>query len=98
MSFSVKVSDYQSHVMLNICDTELLGKTIVQDDLNMNIDKLYYGDRLVEEEEAKNLLESSSIINMVGRKTVTLSIGLGIGSESGVKTISGIPFLLVFKM
>ena len=64
----------------------------------MNISRSYYGQRLVDSEEARGLLKSSSIINMVGKNTVSLSIELGIGSESGVKVISGIPFLLVFKM
>jgi hypothetical protein len=35
---------------------------------------------------------------MVGKETVSLSIELGIGSETGIKTISDIPFLLIFKI
>jgi len=84
--------------MLNICDSELLGKKIIQDELNMHISKSYYGEKLVEKEEAKSLLKNSSIINMVGKEAVSLSIELGIGSENGIKTISGIPFLIVFKI
>ena len=98
MQFSVKVTDYQKNIMLNICDVELLGKNIAQDDLNMNISKSYYGQKLVDIEEAKTLLKKSSIINMVGKNTISLSIELGIGSENGIKSISGIPFLIVFKM
>jgi len=98
MQFSVKISDYQKNPMLNICDIDLLGKNIVQDQLNMNISKSYYGEKVIEHEEAKNLLKSSSIINMVGKNTVSLSIELGVGSESGVKTIGGVPFLIVFKI
>ena len=64
----------------------------------MNISESYYGEKLVEKEEAAILLKNSSIINMVGKETVSLSIELGIGSENGVKLISGIPFLIVFKM
>ena len=98
MQFSVRVTDYQKNTMLNICDAELLGKNIVQDDLNMNISKSYYGQKLVEKEEAELLLKKSSIINMVGKETISLSVELGIGSENGIKSISGIPFLIVFKM
>jgi len=98
MQFSVKVTDYQKNVMLNICDADLLGKNIVQDKLNMNISKSYYGEKLVEKEEATTLLKKSSIINMVGKETVSLSVKLGIGSETGIKTILDIPFLIVFKM
>ncbi len=97
MQFSVKVSNNQKNSMLNICDAELLGKKIVQDELNMHISESYYGEKLIEKEEAKSLLKNSSIINMVGKETVSLSIELGIGSENGIKTISGVPFLIVFK-
>ncbi len=98
MQFSVKVSNYQKNTMLNICDAELLGKKLIQDKLNMHISESYYGEKLIEKEEAKSLLKNSSIINMVGKETVSLSIELGIGSESGIKTISEVPFLIVFKV
>jgi len=98
MQFSVKVSNYQKKLMLNICDVELLGKQISQDELNIKISESYYGEKLVDKEEAKSLLQTSSIINMVGKNTVSMSIELGIGSESGIKTISNIPFLIIFKV
>ncbi len=98
MQFSVRVSNYQKNTMLNICDAELLGKKIIQDELNMHISQSYYGEKLVEKEEAKSLLKNSSIINMVGKETVSLSIELGIGSENGIKIISDVPFLIVFKI
>jgi hypothetical protein len=98
MQFSVKITDYQKNLMLNICDADLLGKSILQEELTMNISKSYYGDKIVGKDEAAQLLESSSIINMVGKNTVSLSLELGIGSENGIKRISGVPFLIVFKM
>ena len=98
MSFSVKLTDYQKNQMLNICDADLVGKDIQENELKMNISKSYYGEKLVDRTEAQNLLQNSSIINMVGKETISLSISLGIGSESGIKKIDGIPFLIVFKM
>ena len=98
MQFSVKVSDYQKSLMVNICDIDLLGKNLVEDKLNMNISKSYYGEKIIEHEEAKHLLKNASIINMVGKDTVSLSLELGVGSENGVKKVAGVPFLIVFKM
>ena len=83
--------------MLNICDIELVGRTLVQSDLAMNISKSYYAERIVDEKEATHLLQNSSIINMVGIKTVELSVKIGVGSSKGVKKIDGVPFLIVFK-
>lgn len=98
MLFSVRVTNHQNNIMLSICDSDLLGKKITDDKITMNISKSYYCDRFVEKEEAEILLKKSSSINMVGKETVSLSISLGIGSSEGVKEISGIPFLLIFKM
>jgi hypothetical protein len=98
MQFSVRVTDYQKKAMLNICDADLLGKKIIQDELTLHISENYYGERFVEKDEAESLLNNSSIINMAGKETVSLALKLGIGSENGVKTVSDVPFLIIFNM
>ena len=98
MLFSVRVTNHQSNIMLNMCDASLLGKNIVKDNLNINISKNYYGEKMVQKEEAEDLLKKSSTINLVGKETISLSISLGIGSHQGVKEIDGVPFLIVFKI
>ena len=98
MPFSVRVSNFQNNTTLNICDAELLGKKIIQDELTMNISESSYGEKFIEREEAKLLLKNSSVINRVGKETVSLSIELGICNENGIKMISDVPFLLIFKM
>ncbi|MDE1769475.1 MAG: DUF424 family protein [Thaumarchaeota archaeon] len=97
MNFAVRVVNQQNNRMLNMCDAELVGRTLKQSDLEVKITKSYYGERLVDEREAESLLRTSSIINMAGRKTIDLSIKIGVGSSKGVKEIEGIPFLIVFK-
>ncbi len=80
-----------------MCDAELVGRTLRQSDLEVKITKNYYGERIVDEKEAESLLRTSSIINMAGRKTIDLSIKIGVGTAKGVKEIDGIPFLIIFK-
>ncbi|MCY4490507.1 MAG: DUF424 domain-containing protein [Thaumarchaeota archaeon] len=98
MMFSIKASNYQGNTMLNICDAKLLGQTLKQDGLDMKIAESYYGERIVDETEAADLLKNATIINMVGEKTISLSTRLGIGSEKGARIIAGVPFLIVFKV
>lgn len=97
MAFAVRSVNYQNNRMLNICDVDLVGRTVKQSDLEINISQSYYAERIVEEDEAESLLKNSSIINMAGKQTIDLSIRIGIGSAKGVKEIEGVPFLLVFK-
>lgn len=97
MPFAVRMVNYQRNRMLNICDSNLVGRTLVEADLTMNITPSYFAERIVDEDEASQLLKNSSIINMVGKETIGLAVNLGIGSPKGVKKIEGVPFLLVFK-
>ena len=96
--FSARLIKHQDSSMLNICDRDLLGKTLKRDNFSLKISQEYYAEKVVEKEEAKELLKKSDNINMVGKDIIDLSVNMGIGSEEGVKVIDGIPFLIVFKM
>jgi len=98
MPFSVRVANYQGNQMLNICDSHLLGKNVSKNDLTIKISRNYYGEKIIEKEEAITLLKSCSIINMVGKETISLSLSLGVGTQQSIKTIDSVPFLIVFKM
>ena len=98
MQFSVRISDYQKNKMVNMCDAELIGKDVVDGDLKIHISESYYGKQLVDKDEAISFLKSASIMNLVGTETISLAIDLGIGSESGIKIISDIPFLIIFNI
>ena len=96
--FSARLIRHKDTNMLNICDKDLLGKTLNRDNFSLKISQEYYAEKVVEKEEAKELLKKSDNINMVGKDIIDLSVNMGIGSEEGVKVIDGIPFLIVFKM
>ena len=98
MLFSTKVISASGNLMLNICDPELIDKTLQDGKTKIRINPNYYAERDVDEHEAKNLLTKCNSINMVGEKTVSLATSLGIGSEKSIRRIEGNPFLIVFKM
>ena len=98
MLFSTKVISASGNLMLNMCDPELVDKTFEDGTTKIKISPNYYAERDIDEHEAKNLLKKCNSINMVGKKTISLAISLGIGSEKSIRLIDGIPFLLVFKM
>ena len=96
--FSARLINHNDTRMLSICDADLLGTTLNSDNFTLKISEKYYAQKVVEKEEAKDLLRRSNNINMVGKEIISLSVNMGIGSQEGVKEIDGIPFLLVFKM
>ena len=96
--FSARLINHNNTSLLNICDSNLLGKIIINEKLSIKISESYYGERSIKKAEAEHLLKKCDNINMVGKEIISLSVGLGIGSKQGVKKIEGVPFLIVFKM
>ena len=98
MLYSTKVISASGNLLLNICDPELVDKTLRDGKIRIKINPNYYAEKDVDEHEAKNLLKKCTSINMVGEKTISLATRMGIGSEKSIRRIEGIPFLIVFKM
>ena len=96
--FSARLINHNDTYMLNICDADLIGTTLNRGNFTLKISEKCYAEKVVDKEEAKDLLRRSNNINMVGKEIISLSTNIGIGSQEGVKEIDGVPFLLVFKM
>ena len=96
--FSARLINHNDTLMLNICDADLLGRTLNRDNFTLKISEKCYAQKVVEKEEAKDLLRRANNINMVGKEIISLSVDMGIGTQNGVKEIAGVPFLVVFKM
>lgn len=97
MSFSAGVHEYQGSAMIGMCDAELLGRTLEGGGARVTVSREYYGGRALDEDGAARLLESSSIINMAGARTVGLAARLGIGAPGGARDVGGVPFMIVFR-
>ena len=98
MLFASKLITSSGNIILNVCDPELLDKIIKDEEKEITISSSYYNEKSIDETEATHLLQNCTSANMVGEKTISLSLKLGIGSEKSVRRIDGIPFLIVFKM
>ena len=96
--FSARLINHNDTLMLNICDADLLGRTLKRDNFTLKISEKCYAEKVVEKEEAKDLLRRSNNINMAGKEIISLSVDMGIGTQDGIKEIDGVPFLIVFKM
>jgi hypothetical protein len=95
--YALRRIKYQGTYMINICDLDLAGKEINKGDLKINISKEYFQDEEINEEEATNLLKSSSMLNLVGKNTVALALKLKLAKGNSVKVIEDVPFLMVFS-
>ncbi len=92
-----RIIDWQGIKLINICDRDLVGKTIKGEKSEMYISPSYFKGELVNTEEALFLVKSSSVANLVGERIVVDTIKAELASEHAVKKIGSTPFLMIFK-
>jgi uncharacterized protein len=96
-NYALRKIRYQETQIANICDLNLIGKEINQEDFTINISKDYFYSEEITNDDAIKILNSSSILNLVGKDIVDLALSLNLAKKNSVKTIEGVPFLMIFK-
>jgi hypothetical protein len=86
------------NVMLAVCDCELLGKTLKEGKIVFRIKNEFYNGRKATVEEAVDLIENSTIVNLVGKCCVEKAIAEGYVHPEAVIEIEGIPHAQIIKI
>ncbi len=95
--FSVRASSYKDATLVNVCDQELIGRTVSEGKLKVNISPEFYSGQVVGEGEALRLIRTCSIVNLAGRRSVRLAVDNSLASAQAVREIEGVPFLMIYK-
>ena len=95
--FSIRTADYKGSTLVSICDEELIGKTVTEGRLKMHISPDFFYGEIVDGEEALRLMKVCSMVNLAGRRTVSLAITNKLGAKEAVRQIEEVPFLMIYK-
>jgi len=95
--FCVKLITKGDIKMANICDADLLNKSISEGNLVIHISPEYFGGEVVGLEEALKIVEETPILNLAGNNIVSKVIEANLASPRAVREIGCVKFLLVFK-
>jgi uncharacterized protein len=95
--FAVKTTEYRGNVLVNICDEDLIGRTVSEGKLKMHISKEFYFGEVVNMGEALRLIRTCSIVNLAGDRSVSLAVDNGIGAREAIREIEDVPFLMIYK-
>jgi len=95
--FSVHSISWKNASIVNVCDTELIGRTLVEGKLKMHISRDFFGGDMVGEEEATKIIRESAMISLAGRRSVSIALANKLGSPQAVREIEGVPFLMIYK-
>jgi hypothetical protein len=86
------------NILLAICDSEMLGKTLRQGKIVFHIKDEFYNGGKATVEEAVSMIENSTIVNIVGKNCVEKAISKGYVHPDAVLQIEGVPHAQILKL
>lgn len=95
-----KVCNLRGERLVAICDEELLGKKIHDEDrdLTIHVNEFFYKGERMKASDAVGLLKSATIANLTGKKIVDHAIKAGFVKHDAVAVIAGIPHAQIVRM
>jgi len=94
----VNLKKIGQNVLLAVCDCELLGKTLRQGQIVFRIREEFYNGRKATVEEAIEMIDNSTIVNLVGKCCVEKAIAKGYVHPEAVIEIEGVPHAQIMKL
>lgn len=81
-----------------VCDRELLNTTISSGELSIQITEGFYGNTPASEEMVRSVLKNAGNINLMGKRSVSIAIDMGLVTPSGCIMIGDIPHAQVYSL
>ena len=98
MDAYVNIRKMGKNILLAICDSEMLGKTLRQGKIVFHIKDEFYNGGKATVEEAVSMIENSTIVNIVGKNCVEKAISEGYVHPDAVLQIEGVPHAQIVKL
>ena len=95
--FSVRTAEYRGTILVNICDEELVGRTVTEGKLQVHLSPEFYSGEVVDMGEALRLIRTCSIVNLAGSRSVSLAVDNKLGAAEAIREIEEVPFLMLYK-
>jgi hypothetical protein len=95
--FAVNTTKYQGSTLVNICDGELVGRTVSEGKLKVHLSRDFYSGEILDQGEVLRLIRTCAIVNLAGKRVVSLAIANKVGAREAIREIEGVPFLMIYK-
>jgi len=96
--YYMKTYKRDAGVLVAVCDEALVGKTLNEGGLDVNVSTHFYQGKLVRAEAVMKALSAAFAGNFFGEKAVKLAIMSGLVEKSAVKKIAGVPHAQFIRM
>jgi hypothetical protein len=95
---TVRVYRHRSEVVVAACDKELLGRTMREGEMKLDVCSSFFEGEDADEEILLNRIQNATIANLVGEETVRIAIKHELVDKECVARIEGVPHVQLVKM
>ena len=95
---SIKIYKQGKDILIGACDEELIGKKFIDGKFQIDVNKDFYGGRIISIDTLIEYLKDATIANLVGKKAVNCAIKIGLIDPECVLKIKGIPHAQMVRM
>lgn len=87
----VKIHKAEKRAIISICDKELIGKKFEENDLQLDVSKLFYNGQDISEEEALKVVNDADSLNIVGKNSIKFALENKLIDEANIIRVKKIP-------
>ncbi|MEM1570465.1 MAG: DUF424 family protein [Candidatus Bathyarchaeia archaeon] len=94
----VKVHRFQGYVLVAVCDEELLGKVLNENDICFNVSEKFFKGFKMAVEEAIDLIRNADTANLIGAVIVSRAMKERLVHPEAITNIAGVPHAQIVKL
>ena len=94
--FCCKCYSIKEHVVIAICDKNLLSKEIGKK-LKIKVKKEFYGEELIDDDKAVEFMKKATIGNLLGKEIIKLALEKKFITKENIMFIDDIPHAQFLK-
>jgi len=98
MMFSYKLFRQGNDILLAISDSDIIGKTLREKDLEIRVNEDFYSEKSCDNKEASNLIRDATIVNAIGENIINMMLDKKIIEKENIMKIDGVPHAQVIKI
>jgi hypothetical protein len=95
---TVRVHRSRGELVVAACDKELIGRTLREGQLRLEVSESFYQGEDADEELLVNRLNLATVANLVGPKTIGIAAKHRFIDDTHVLTIEGVPHAQMVRM
>ena len=84
--------------VLAACDAELMDTTLMHGDVEICINRGFYGTECACEEDVRGALACAENANIIGKRVVALAVAMGLIAEEDCIMIGDVPHAQIFRI